>query len=1442
MTKRLQILAMSALAVCSVAEGVEASSLPAMRGLVATATGTTPTGVCSLPTSPGGEWNLIMPLSADYGAFYSGVEKDDIFYAIRCNAQYGSPITYVDAYSLETGENLWTNYPAVTQLSYDLTVNTYDDRIYGFFSNAKNTGVVFGTIEYKQSGNTMTPIKEMEGAWSALAAAPNGDMYAISTESERTGTGLPVILSSTLYKIDRLTGETTKIGVTGELPLAVGSAAIDPKSGRMFWTVTPSAESSYLCEVDLSTGIATKVLDFDEGRTVLGLTIPAPLAEDGAPAAVTDLATEFDGGSLSGNITFTAPATLFDGTPATGQLSYTILANGEAAASGTSSFGSIVTAPVTVAERGEYKFTVSVANAVGSSPKATVDSFLGFGKPSTPSNTKAVIADGKTLVSWDAVTSATDRGYLNPADIRYKVTRMPDGLIVADGVSATSCTADIPTSEELQSFTYVVKAINNGLYSDDAISNNVVYGYVNTLPWSEGFDNAEAMQFFTVVDANNDGKTWEQYSDRVRVKFGSVTMDDWLITPGIHMSAGNTYRVTFRSRSSMANYPEKIEAKWGADNTPAAMTGTLVTATTVGGEYESLEGFVTPVADGIYYIGLHGISDADMYYLDVDDIVVETGMSMDAPSQASDFSAIANADGEYRVNVSLTAPSTNIKGETVDALTKLELSRDGNLINTFDNPAPGTTLRFTDELEYGGNVKYTAIAWIGSNAGQAVETMVFVGTPAAQAPESVTITENEPGNVTLTWDKVTKSEEGADINPEKVKYNIYSTDNTVVAENVEETSYTFNAVEEGTQEFVKYSVCAVTDAGESQKTESAEIPVGTAYSDFVESYSNGIASTIYTTERINYGNWSVRNDEFAEVKAQDGDGGYMEMAAYFAGYCGAMLTGKVQLPSEGLSGLKFYSYTPDDQKADLNNIVVYARETNGEWQEVLNSTVVELGESQGWHEVTVPLYGFSGKDVSFKFIATTYDRPYTSTYIDNLSVVEIKGTDMIVEELKAPKYARTGENFNVTLSFANNGAETAEGAEAVIYADGVAIDTIELPALAAREHETVSLPIMMHALSTNPVDFHVEISHPSDTETDNNISDIITVIPVTSELPIAKNLTAKRNEDNIQLNWEAPLLNGNSSETTDDFDNAEAWAHEAEAWMLVDCDNAPVMGFQEVELPGISVGKTKASFFVFSATDIFEGNKYLLPHSGTQYLAALARYDNGMTDDWAISPELSGEEQTVSFHARSYHQSYPERIEVWYSTGSILPEDFVSTQFAIAEVPGDWTRYEVKLPEGARYFAIRSCASNSFMLMIDDVTYTPIYGGKLQPVGYNVYRDGVKVNGEPVETLGYTDIVSDEEEHSWVVTTLYSQGESKASNSAKAVMSGIDGKIADNVTAYGGYGFICIEGADTLPVSVVTADGKVIYNGIATNSIKVNAVPGVYVVKIGTSSIRVLVK
>lgn len=206
------------------------------------------------------------------------------------------------------------------------------------------------------------------------------------------------------------------------------------------------------------------------------------------------------------------------------------------------------------------------------------------------------------------------------------------------------------------------------------------------------------------------------------------------------------------------------------------------------------------------------------------------------------------------------------------------------------------------------------------------------------------------------------------------------------------------------------------------------------------------------------------------------------------------------------------------------------------------------------------------------------------------------------------------------------------------------------------------------------------------------------------------------------------------------------------------------------------------------------------PHSGTHYLASFYSVENSQfipADNWLISPALPGEAQTISFWANNFNSpgtKYTENFEVLYSTSGIALDDFKSTGKKFEATTGEWKEYTVNLPEGATYFAIHNNTADTYMFMLDDVTYTAGCGKVL---GYNVYRDGKLLKRiEPNAELRITDNAPSGK-HTYAVSTIYAGGESEATKSA--VVTAIDGVSVDNGT-----------------FDVYTVDGKRIAKGVTS--------------------------
>lgn len=248
--------------------------------------------------------------------------------------------------------------------------------------------------------------------------------------------------------------------------------------------------------------------------------------------------------------------------------------------------------------------------------------------------------------------------------------------------------------------------------------------HVDELPYYNNFETPDQQYSFSILDANRDGYTWiymVNTDDNHYARYDSnmdLEADDWLVSPAIHLEAGQLYRVAFDTHSRSSE--ERIEMKMGTAATAEAMTTQVIEPTTVEwDEEQTLQNTHVSVSEtGYYYFGIHAISIEDTYRLYADNFLIEA-IPMDAPAAVADLSAVATPE-KLEATITLTAPSKKINGEPLQGAISIDLLRDGNLITTFENVAPGSTQTYVDndeELTL-GNHTYQAIPYNEEGRGE----------------------------------------------------------------------------------------------------------------------------------------------------------------------------------------------------------------------------------------------------------------------------------------------------------------------------------------------------------------------------------------------------------------------------------------------------------------------------------------------------------------------------------------------------------------------------------------------------------------------------------------------------------------------------------------------------------------------------------------------------
>lgn len=1404
-------------------------------------------GWYSLPHTDGGDFGLLTqtmyPLN--YGGYYDAATG--LYRGVYADVTSSGSVNgiYSICYNpLVAGIVEGTSLESVAMMGISVAQDPTDGKVYGFYYNDNGSGYVWGTADYVS--NVRTAIAPVESYLVLLACDNAGQFYGIDGDSK-------------LYKVDKTSGDLTLVAQTA-LPyyFSVG-CTINPANHTMLATCNTYSEAG-LYEINLENGETTRLVDFVKDVQVTNLYIGESLFNDKSPAAP-QLTVSAPEGTMTVHYALTLPDILMDGTPVTGLLDWQIAVDGEVMFEGRNQAGATVEGDLAVSSAGMKEFSATAVSADGASPKTVVRLFVGKGLPAAPENVKASYASGKMTVSWNPVTDSEDGGYINPAEVTYSVIQ--GSKFVAQNISATSLEFALEEPVSRTEYTYMVMAFYDGKPSEMGTSNTVILGAWDT-PYSIEFNSTKVLtqNGYTVLDVNNDRKKWTASTNGVYYTYSNRNpADDWLVSPEINFEAGKVYEfscvVYGRGRtSSTTTVNEKIEVKAGkaagatVDNIASLMTMDVIPPTEITNlkpELRTISGLIAPTETGRLNIGLHAISDKNMDYLYVTEMKIKAGMDPSAPKAVTVLTVIPEATGLHTATISMTAPSETVTGTPLSGNVTMKIARNGEEIMT-RSTSPGRTVTVTDEVPELGNYTYTVTTWMDDVAGCEASASAFVGPYAPAHPANVQMFESyQPGTVTLVWDAVTTDINGNPIPRDNVSYMIFGLDedDNLVAKlpaNVRTNTATFKAIEDiNRQEFVQYIVYAYNREAQGQYgTTTDMIPVGNPYQmPFIVSKSEDL-ETYLVGALSNGATWRIFGDEkFSDVSAQDGDGQYFASETDTQNKSADLFSGRINITAAERPELSFYVMKAADDDQNIIDVLISA---DGEEYYLPSVNMPEI-EGLGWTKVRYDLSRFAGKNIQFTIRSIHKNKVWT--LVDNIRVQETPDKDVAALALTAPAVVKANEPFDISLLIANFGYMAARDLSVVLYRDGQELERRPVSLLEADEQMQVVFENVVSLFDENSSEavYSAEILFDGDKDTSNNLTDEITVSRPASTLVAVTDLRGEQTAEGNKLTWTSAYgETPQPVEITEDFESAESWAHEYGQWTFYDGDREAVGGIEGVTIPGIDAGFSAASFFVMDNSEY--GFEDFTAVSGHKFIASLClrNYYNAV-DDWAISPLLSGAAQTISFYASSINNTYPEKIEVWYtSEESTDIADFVQDNtFNIKTVPGEWTRYTAELPAGTKHFAIHSRADDNLLLMIDDVTFTPDpTAGAPVLAGYNIYRDGVKLNSAPVTEGEYTDTEAPAGSHTYHVTAVYDRGESELSNPVTLEQSGVEAVLAAEAK-------VAVEGNDIVvscaagqPVTIVAADGKVLHS--ATGDARVTVLRGVYMVTVGRKTVKLSVK
>ena len=1352
------------------------------------------------------------------GAFYN-----DRFHFVHFTQLYGAIFAsyYVNTWKVVKYDDLRDNAMIAVSATYDQT----SGKVYGCFYTSDLKGLTIGTVDYDKAEREVLCPTDL--TFLVMAADKYGRLYGIDKKAD-------------LYRIDKKTGAQTKIGNTG---VTIGayyqSAAFDFKTNKLYWaSASDSEENNVLYEVNVNTGQATEIKEFPDNEQLVCLYIPQTVDKK-APQVVSDIELNFTDASTTGAVKFKLPTKAVDNSALSENLEYFILVDGDTLKTGTAAPGAIVNENVTVVG-GKTPFVIFVKNNAGESKRIVEKKWIGRDIPLQPEGIKLTLdTKSKVTLTWTAPTKGKNGGYVNPSDLRYKIVRYPDEVVVADSHVGTTFSEEI-TSRKLTAYYYKVSAVNEGYTGEEIVSNKVLVGDPLEAPYVEEFDGQPAFDLFTVFDANKDGRTWvmNKVDNMVYNQFNTVRdADDWLISPPIHLNNDRQYFFSFVVQSTNKLNTERISASLGNGTVINESYKVIVPDTSFHGpDAVTLSTLVSVEKDSIYNFAFHATSPSNQGYLFLHKIIVTEGPRYSAPDSITDYTLTAGAEGDLSAELKFRTPTKDLKGKDVGTLTKVEILRNGKLIHTIENPAKGAMLTYkdkSDDIANGFN-KYTVVVSNASGAGRVVERDVYIGYDLPRAPQNIKLVDNFDGTALLSWDSPgIKGVNDGYVDESELTYNVFSVQGESVSTfrtGVTERSLDITDVPQtGEQSLFYFLLKASSSVGESKIGRSPWIIAGSPYTlPFHEGFPGGnIENGFWTRDKAGKNNIEIVNET-----SSDNDGGCLKFLADKCGESASISSGKIDLAQANNPNLLFSYYAVPGK----DNVIQVEISKDGNAPQVVSTiNYKDLEGDEGWRIKKVDLNNFKGA----RFIILTLrgidnNQKPTAILIDDINVRNNFDYNLDAR-LTAPKQVTAGQSAQCLVTVRNIGDKAADDYTIDLYANNKIVATLIGETLAPEASKTFTMLYKSKVTDPEVSKLKAVVVFDKDMDKTDNTSQTLDINLKASDLPAINDLTSHVDEagDIVTLTWTAP--DTKVSETTEDFEGFKAFEiNDLSPWTVEGDRERKTSVWEDFTFPHAG---EPFPFIVFNPSEIteYDLSRWCTPHSGKQFLASITNYSAKGNNAWLISPSLSGKKQTIRFWAKSF-DGY-ESIEVRCSKTTADTASLNNVLMTENKIRNKWKEYQVELPEGTKYFAIRVTSKFQQMLMLDDITYESGVG---TIIGFNIYRDGQNIATVDAQTTIFKDNTADKGNHNYTVTVIYDEGESRMSNSVSAVTSLKDNAKAETIVRTIP-GHIVISNSSGQKVAVFAASGKQVFSGSGQQNLLIPMMRNTYVVKVGNKAYNVLV-
>lgn len=633
---------------------------------------------------------------------------------------------FADLAEPDVEQTAWYN----GRYKYAMAYDPVNEVMYALGADYENGDPNLGyTVLYEVNLNATTlndlfsKVKDMDGLYWDFCFDAQGNAWFAQKYAGSDG----IVKGTNLVKMDGNFNRISEVKMQSEWGEDINSIYFstmyfDNSTGDLYYLPCSDYGSTSLYKVNPTTGISQSVAWFNQGNHFTGLYIPYLTADNGAaPARVSGLDAQADlNGAMKDTIKWVTPSKTWAGDDlanlqsvkiyrknagyATTELTKTadLIANSQL----------LATVPATEKETamswvdenpidGINTYYVLAANDKGNGVIDSIRCYMGIDVPGAVSNIMLEKNGTGVDISWTAPEKGANNGYIGTEGLSYKITRLPDNVVVAENVTDTKYTDN--TLGEQQSYSYTIQAVNAKGAGAIATSDPIMAGSALKTPISLAFDTQTDADRWSTNKMSNSiyfyyaGGWSDDYKCMIGYGTSNGTVEGTLISPPLYLEEGKTYRFT---TDFQADFFEDayFDLYVGVGTNSESQDGATIIAKREGEQYaeqyhrEKYEDYFVAPASGTYYYTLR-VKTVDKYNifklfgLKVD-YVAESDMA--ATSIDGVLEAVAQQANECTVKVR-NLGSKNQENYTV----KLLMDNEGKMVEV--GTGTGTELLKTGE-------------------------------------------------------------------------------------------------------------------------------------------------------------------------------------------------------------------------------------------------------------------------------------------------------------------------------------------------------------------------------------------------------------------------------------------------------------------------------------------------------------------------------------------------------------------------------------------------------------------------------------------------------------------------------------------------------------------------------------------------------------------------